>query len=185
MTHEFPEKGSRILVVDDDDVFRERLLRALNDRGYVTGGAACFDDALSIVDRFAPSHAVIDLRMPGRSGLDLVAALNTRDPSCRLVVLTGYGSIATAIEAIRIGATHYLTKPAEVDEILAAFYPRAPRDATPDDTELTPPSLARMEWEHIQRVLNDCNGNISQAARVLGIHRRSLQRKLAKYPAKR
>jgi two-component system response regulator RegA len=127
---------------------------------------------------------LVDLRMPGMSGLDVVRELHAIDPTTRIVVLTGYGSIATALDAVRLGAVHYLTKPAEVDEILAAFA----RDRPPaPDAEPTyePPSLGRVEWEHINRVLADCGGNISQAARVLGIHRRSLQRKLAKYPPRR
>ena len=120
--------------------------------------------------------------MPGRSGLDLVRELHAVDPATKIVVLTGYGSIATAIEAMRLGATYYLSKPADVDDVLAALARSAapPLESSPAD--YVAPSLARAEWEHINRVLADCGGNISAAARRLGIHRRSLQRKLQKYP---
>jgi len=122
--------------------------------------------------------------MPGRSGLELVRALHDIDRATRIVVLTGYGSIATALEAVRLGATHYLTKPADVDEIIAAFDRRTDAEVPITDAAQTP-SLARVEWEHIHRVLTDCDGNITKAAERLGIHRRSLQRKLAKYPTRR
>jgi two-component system response regulator RegA len=132
----------------------------------------------------SPELAVVDLRMPDGSGLDVVRGLKEMDAATKVVVLTGYGSIATALEAVRLGATHYLTKPADVDEILRAF----DRDEAARSSSLgveQAPSLARAEWEHIQRVLTDCEGNVSQAARVLGVHRRSLQRKLSKRPAMR
>jgi len=124
---------------------------------------------------------VLDLRVEDGSGLDLIPRLKAADPATRIVVLTGFGSIATAVEAVRRGATHYLTKPANADEILAAFAPAGAAVETP----LQPMSLDRVEWEHINRVLLECGGNISEAARVLGLHRRSLQRKLAKYPVQR
>jgi two-component system response regulator RegA len=118
--------------------------------------------------------------MPGKSGLELVKELKALDPATKIVVLTGYGSIATALEAVKLGATHYLQKPADADEVLAAFS----QGGQPLDlhAELKAPSLARAEWEHINRVLGDCSGNISEAARRLGLHRRSLQRKLNKHP---
>ncbi|MBU6280954.1 response regulator [bacterium] len=173
---------SRILVVDDDHLLRERLARAFRDRGHEVSVAADADSALEVLAGDPPERAVVDLRMPGRSGLDLVRDLLERIPAMRIVVLTGYGSIATAIEAIRMGATYYLHKPADADEVLAAF----DRDSTaPDEAarnDVTTPSLARAEWEHINRVLADCGGNVSEAARRLGLHRRSLQRKLQKYP---
>ena len=173
---------SHILVVDDDRLLRERLARAFRDRGHEVEVAEDADSAAEVARRSPPELAVVDLRMPGRSGLDLVRDLLALDPSIRIVVLTGYGSIATAIEAIRMGATYYLHKPADADEVLAAF----DRDSQAGDeaarTDLTTPSLARAEWEHINRVLADCGGNVSEAARRLGLHRRSLQRKLQKYP---
>jgi two-component system response regulator RegA len=123
--------------------------------------------------------------MPGRSGLELVRSLIDLNDGMEVLVLSGYGSIATAVDAVKRGAAHYVTKPADVDDLLAAFgRPEAP---SPPGDAAAPvvPSLARVEWEHIHRVLADCDGNISQAARLLGIHRRSLQRKLAKYPVSR
>ena len=172
-----------VLVVDDDPVFREQLARALRNRGYEVAVADGVEAALACVRHRVPEMAVVDLRMPGQSGLDLVRALQALDPAPKVLVLTGYGSIATAVEAIRLGATNYLSKPADADDILAAFARGA--GAPPADepaAAVVAPSLARAEWEHINRVLSDCGGNISEAARRLGIHRRSLQRKLQKYP---
>lgn len=174
-----------VLVVDDDDVFRTRLARALEGRGYDVRSAVSTEDALERARVESPELAVIDLRMPGSSGLVLLRELLKIDPTTRVVVLTGYGSIATAVDAVRLGAAHYLQKPASVDEIEAAF---RKLDALPDaDRELPNdvPSLARVEWEHIDRVMSDCGGNVSQAARLLGVHRRSLQRKLGKRPVAR
>jgi two-component system response regulator RegA len=171
-----------ILLVDDDDVFRERLGRAFRTRGYDVRTAADYDAAMSAAREDSPEYAVVDLRMPGRSGLELVRDLVALDASSRIVVLTGYGSISTAVDAIRLGAANYVPKPADVEDLEAAFT-RA--DAPPlvgSEDHFEAPSLARAEWEHINRVLADCGGNISEAARRLGIHRRSLQRKLAKRP---
>jgi two-component system response regulator RegA len=133
----------------------------------------------------SPELAVVDLKMPGRSGLELVRDLQEIDPATRIVVLTGYGSIATALEAVHLGATHYVTKPADADDLLSAFAREGPDSGAPVPIEHAVPSLARAEWEHIQRVLVDCGGNVSQTARLLGIHRRSLQRKLARTPLAR
>jgi two-component system response regulator RegA len=176
--------GPSILIVDDDRVLRERLARALRQRGFEVSTAGSFDEAVGLAADDSPEMAVVDLRMPGRSGLELIRALHDFDPQTKIVVLTGYGSIATAVEAVRLGATNYVAKPADVDDLLAAF---ARGDAPPlsaTDMDYAAPSLARAEWEHINRVLADCGGNISAAARRLGIHRRSLQRKLQKYPPK-
>ena len=170
-----------MLVVEDDDVLRGRLARAFVERGFDVAEAGTFGDAESRIADETPEFAVLDLRVPGGYGLDLIAKLKAADPNTRIVVLTGYGSIATAIDAVRRGATHYLTKPVETDEILAAFDQNAVNGMTAAD-ELKPMSLDRMEWEHINRVLVDCGGNVSEAARLLGLHRRSLQRKLSKYP---
>ncbi|MGH7282899.1 MAG: response regulator transcription factor [Polyangiaceae bacterium] len=174
-----------ILVVDDDEVFRTRLTRALRERGYDVRVAADAESAKAAAHEESPELALVDLRMPSGSGLDVVRDLKAIDVTTNVVVLTGYGSIATALEAVRLGATHYLTKPADVDEILAAFdrAEKPPDPNVPIEHEVA--SLARAEWEHIQRVLTDCNGNISQAARLLGLHRRSLQRKLSKFPSSR
>jgi two-component system response regulator RegA len=143
------------------------------------------DEAIVAATKDSPELALIDLRMPGRSGLHLIVELKAIDATTNVVVLTGYGSIATALEAVRLGATHYLTKPADLDEILAAFARTRARGEGLATIEHEVASLARAEWEHIHRVFTDCSGNVSQAARLLGIHRRSLQRKLAKYPVAR
>jgi two-component system response regulator RegA len=178
-----------ILLVDDDERLRSRMARAFEERGYEAQQAEGYDDAIAIAEHESTEYAVVDLRMPGKSGLEVVRELHRIDPATRLVVLTGYGSIATALEAVRLGATHYLTKPADVDEVIASFE-RGDAEANADESVAegeTPetPSLARVEWEHIQRVLTDCGGNITKAAEKLGIHRRSLQRKLSKFPMPR
>ena len=169
----------RILLVDDDQIFRTRLVRALNQRGYEVYQATNAEEGVVLAKRHSPERAIVDMRMPGMSGLDLINELAKIDPDIDIIVLTGYGSIATAVEAVRRGARDYLTKPVDTDQILQAF------ERDPDNGSSVPdttPSLARVEWEHIQRILADCGGNISQAARKLGIHRRSLQRKLGKLP---
>jgi two-component system response regulator RegA len=171
-----------ILLVDDDEVFRRRLARAFEDRGYDVQTAGHHDEAVELARADSPEFAVVDLKMPDRSGLELVQALRGIDPSTKIIVLTGYGSIATAIDAVRLGATYYLPKPADADDIVAAFARGEAPPLNPPEPDYRAPSLARAEWEHINRVLSDCGGNISEAARRLGIHRRSLQRKLQKYP---
>jgi two-component system response regulator RegA len=169
-----------ILVVEDDDAFRRILVSSLEARGYEARGVADADAAIRAAREDSPEMAVIDLRLGDESGLDVVRELKAIDASTSIVVLTGYGSIATALESIRLGAMHYLTKPTDPDRILAAF--DRGLAARPRDLPVDTPSLARVEWEHLQRVLTDCGGNISEAARVLGMHRKSLQRKLAKRP---
>jgi two-component system, response regulator RegA len=172
------------LVVDDDEAFRSRLCRALADRGWEAHASADGSSALRVADEYEPDLAIVDLRLPGMSGLDIVKELSDRDRSTCVIMLTGYGSIATALTATRLGAAHYLSKPADADQILDAYRKASvPGEPSAADGEAAPvPSLARVEWEHIQRVLADCDGNISQAAKLLGLHRRSLQRKLSKYP---
>jgi two-component system response regulator RegA len=170
-----------VLLVDDDAVFVERLARAFRDRGYEARTAQNYQAAIELARAESPELAVVDLRMPGHSGLELVRDLAAIDASTEILVLTGYGSISTAVEAIRLGARDYLPKPADVDDILAAFR-RASGDPRPMSSDFAPPTLARAEWEHIHRVLADCGDNVSEASRRLGIHRRSLQRKLQKYP---
>ena len=174
-----------ILIVDDDDVFRRRVAHAFRDRGWEVTEAADGKTAVTAAERDAPEYAVVDLRLPDGSGLGIVRRLKEIDAETSIVVLTGYGSIATALDAVRLGATHYLTKPADVEDILAGFArdERPPDDAAGVSYEV--PTLARVEWEHINRVLADSDGNISEAARRLGLHRRSLQRKLGKYPSRR
>ena len=173
---------ARFLIVDDDDLFRDRLSRAFQNRGLITFTASNYDEAVEIMLREKPENAVFDLKMPGKSGLELINAAKQIVPDIKIIVLTGYGSIATAIEAIKLGAQNYLPKPADLDDILTAFEKEEQTSAAFSEGEFEAPSLARTEWEHIQRVLTDCNGNISMAANRLGIHRRTLQRKLQKYP---
>lgn len=178
-----PGENRSVFVIDDEDTFRERLVRALKERGFEATGFAEGSDAIAHAQKETPECAVVDLRMPRMSGLQVVRKLHELDPTTRIVVLTGYGSIATALDAVRSGAVHYLTKPADIDEIIAAFDHDGLPDAVPPPA--TVPSLDRVEWEHIDRVLVACGGNITQAAALLGIHRRSLQRKLSKRPSAR
>jgi two-component system, response regulator RegA len=169
--------GGAILLVDDDEVFRERLARALRDRGYDVATAVDHDGAVTAARARKPDFAIVDLRMPGLSGLALIGPLHALAPGARIVVLTGYGSITSAVEALRAGAHDYLSKPVDADQVIAALASDTARPG-PEGA----PTLARAEWEHIQRVLADCHQNISESARRLGITRRTLQLKLKKYP---
>lgn len=172
----------KLLIVEDDIDFAEALSRAMQKRGATVELAHDATSALAIAKHFAPSHAIVDLKLPGESGLKVVAALTERIPGIAIVVLTGYASIATAVEAVRLGARHYLAKPANADEILAALQRDQPDATLEVSTE--PLTVARLEWEHIQKVLNEHDGNISSTARALKMHRRTLQRKLDKHPPK-
>lgn len=168
-----------VLIVDDDKNFCAALAAALRRRGFASAVAHDYSEALAEAEAWAPDKAVVDLRMPGKGGLDLVQALRGKFPEIQVVVLTGFGSIATAVEAIKLGAQHYLTKPASVDEILTAFERTTPN---PDVTAPGEPmALEDREREHIDHALNEAGGNVSEAARRLGIHRRTLQRKLARW----
>ena len=173
-----------LLLVDDEDSFRNRMTKAFQRRGYTVYDAPSYDEAMDILKKREIDLAVFDLKMEGKNGLILVRDSLNIQPSLRVVVLTGYGSISTATEAIKLGALSYLAKPADIDEIINAFQTEAGTGTSLDEQEIKPPSLARVEWEHIQRVLSDCNGNISAAAKKLNIHRRTLQRKLFKYAPK-
>jgi two-component system response regulator RegA len=170
------------LIVDDDDAFRERLCRAFRLRGWEAHEAANAAGALETARETGPDLAIVDLRLAGESGLDIVAGLRGLDATVSIVMLTGYGSIATALEAVRRGADHYLSKPADVEQILSAYENLRNSETSAPSQPAVVPSLGRVEWEHIQRVLADCGGNVSQAAKLLGMHRRSLQRKLSKFP---
>jgi two-component system, response regulator RegA len=174
------------LLVEDDSAFRERLARALTARGGVILPAADLASARSTWQANALAGAIVDLRLPDGDGLTLVRELSAAQPGLPTVVLTGFGSIANALEAVRLGARDYLTKPADADQILLAALrgERIVRD-NPKEVPAETPSLDRVEWEHIQRVLADCGGNISQTARLLGLDRRTLQRKLGKFPPQR
>jgi two-component system response regulator RegA len=170
----------KILLVDDDDPFRERLAKAFSERGYIVSMAHSLVEARALLKDFAPTHAVLDLRLASESGLDLVPELKSKNVI--VVMLTGYGSVATALEAVRLGAVNYLSKPAGFAEIERALFgpPLAPLSSHSDVEEV--PSLSHVEWEHIQRVLRDCEGNITHAAKKLGMHRQALQRKLRAKP---
>lgn len=170
-----------IILVDDEEIFRHRLARAFTKRGFTVFTAADYDEAVAVISQHHPQLAVVDLKMPGKSGLELIATAKKIHPAVKIVVLTGYGSIATATEATKLGAVYYLPKPADVDGILTAFA-KDGESLSMTEEDFVAPSLARLEWEHINRVLHDCRGNISAAAQKLGLHRRTLQRKLNKYP---
>jgi two-component system response regulator RegA len=168
-----------LLLVDDDEIFRTVLARALEKRGFGVTLASSVEQALPLARVNPPEYAVVDLKMEGASGLVLIQALHELDPATRIVVLTGYASIATAVEAVKLGATQYLSKPANADEIVAAFGHSA---STELPLDALPATVERLEWEHINRVLQEQQGNISATARRLNMHRRTLQRKLAKRP---
>jgi two-component system response regulator RegA len=175
---------TELLIVDDDTVYRERLAKAFRARDRIVHAAAGKQEALEIVQRNEDiGEAVIDLQMPDGHGLDLMHELKSIRPGLKLIVLTGFGSIASALKAVRVGAVDYLTKPCDADQILSALAnPGASLASSQQNADSSVPSLDRVEWEHIQRVLEECGGNVSQAARLLGLHRRSLQRKLSKLP---
>ena len=170
-------QAKSILVVDDDDVLRNRLEKSFSKRGWTVFAACGFEQAIEKAKSHQPSRAVLDLKMPGMSGLDVLREIRDVAPDTKCVVLTGYGSITNAVEAVKLGAVGYITKPADADQVLAAFESSPKGSPTP---EFPPPSLAEAQWEHIQRVLADSDGNISEAARRLDIPRRTLQRKLKK-----
>jgi two-component system response regulator RegA len=171
-----------LLLADDDEVFLDVLAKAMRRRGYAVKTAGSAEDAMALSRDVPPEFAVVDLKMPGDSGLKLIADLIALDPNTRIVMLTGYASIATAVEAIKLGATHYLAKPANADDIIAALS-RTGGDARTPAAE-APLSVNRLEWEHIQTVLAQHDGNISATARALKMHRRTLQRKLTKRPVR-
>ncbi len=173
-----------ILIVDDDEPLRTRLSRAFSDRGFRTFVAADTVDAETVLRTERPDRAVFDLRMPGASGLRLLERVAEIPPDTAVVMLSGYGSIAAAVDAVRLGAVNFVQKPADVEDLLAAFERADAPPLNPPEAQYVAPTLARAEWEHINRVLADCGGNISRAARQLGLHRRTLQRKLQTRPPK-
>jgi two-component system response regulator RegA len=182
MNTENPADKPSLLLVDDDETFCRVLSAALQRRGFAVRIAHTAVEGQAAAEGDLPEYVVIDLKMPGPSGLELVKKLKELDAHTKIVVLTGYASVATAVEAIKLGAVHYLAKPADADEIVAAFQ----RDSGNASVlvEAKPLPLSRLEWEHIQKVLAESGGNISETARRLGMHRRTLQRKLAKRPAR-
>lgn len=169
-----------LLLADDDRTYCQVLAKAIEARGFAVDTVHDGASALRQIDECAPEYAIVDLHLPDMSGLKLIKHLKRADENTNIVLLTGYASIATAIEAIKLGATHYLTKPSNADQIVAAFeHKQADPDVAP---AARPLSVDRLEWEHIQRVLSGFDGNISATARALNMHRRTLQRKLSKHP---
>jgi two-component system response regulator RegA len=169
---------SRILVCDDDGAFRRRLARSLRDRELQVFEADSARSGLSVVRLYKPDGAIVDLKMADEGGLWLVKEIANINPECKVVVLTGFGSIATALEALRRGAINYITKPAKLDQILDAFLVKDRESLSAENSSFEMPSLAEVQQEYVQRVLDQCNGNVSRSAKVLGVHRRSLQRRL-------
>lgn len=177
-----PNGKPRLLLVDDSESHCWALTRAFEKRGYEVRATSSAPEACVLIEGWPPAYAVIDLRLPGPSGLTLIPPLRAACPDARIVMLTGYASIATAVEAIKLGATQYLVKPVDAQAVEAAFQHNGGDVSTPAGDALL--SVERLEWEYIQRVLADENGNISATARALRMHRKSLQRKLAKFPAR-
>jgi two-component system response regulator RegA len=174
-----PDLGAdrTLLLVDDDAPFVTRLARAMERRGFAPTTAGSVAEGRAVADSSPPAYAVVDLRLEDGNGLDVVEALRQRRPDCRIVVLTGYGAIATAVAAVKIGATDYLSKPADANDIVHALLARGIAHPAPPEN---PMSADRVRWEHIQRVYEMCDRNVSETARRLSMHRRTLQRILAK-----
>jgi two-component system response regulator RegA len=166
-----------LLIVEDDKSFLQRLARAMESRGFEVTTAESVSDGLLEVERTAPAFAVVDMRLGDGTGLDVISALKSRRPDARAIILTGYGNIATAVNAVKIGAVDYLAKPADADDVVAALLAIEGRKAEPPEH---PMSADRVRWEHIQRIYELCNRNVSETARRLNMHRRTLQRILAK-----
>lgn len=174
-----PEAGDdrSVLIVDDDRSFLQRLARAMEARGFEVATAETVADGLARVEASAPAYAVVDMRLGDGTGLDVISALKRHRPGARAIVLTGYGNIATAVTAVKLGAVDYLAKPADADDVVAALLANADHKPTPPEN---PMSADRVRWEHIQRVYELCGRNVSETARRLSMHRRTLQRILAK-----
>jgi two-component system, response regulator RegA len=173
---ELPEDRSLVLV-DDDRAFAQRLAKAMEGRGFEVRTAHSVEEGLALIHSKAPAFAVVDMRLEDGNGLDVVAELAKVRPQARTIVLTGYGNIATAVTAVKLGAVDYLAKPADADDVTDALL--APHDEKAPPPE-NPMSADRVRWEHIQRVYELCNRNVSETARRLNMHRRTLQRILAK-----
>jgi len=170
------------LLVDDNPAFIGALSRSLNRRGHSTYCASNGEQALDYCHSIHFDRAVLDLKLADESGLTILKTIKSTQPSIEVLILTGYSSISTAVEAIKLGAVNYLSKPASADQIVASFNEASTQEKEP--AVISTPSISRLEWEHIQRVMDDNKGNISATARSLGMHRRTLQRKLKKRPAK-
>lgn len=169
--------GTRLLVVDDDRAFLQRLARAMERRGFDVSACESLAEARRAINEYSPTHAVVDMRLEDGNGLDVVELLRKRRPDSRVIILTGYGNIATAVTAVKMGAVDYLAKPADADEVFDALMQNPGEKAPPPEN---PMSADRIRWEHIQRVYELCDRNVSETARRLNMHRRTLQRILAK-----
>ena len=182
-----PPGGRPLLIVDDDPTFARVLGRALSSRGFEVITTDNADDARALTRRHQPRYCVLDLKLGDENGLRLIPELQSLVPDIRVLLLTGYASIATAVEAIKRGAHDYLAKPVDADAVVRGLLDGDAGPAEGDDLVDAPDAplpLRRLEWEHIQRVLTECEGNISETARRLGMHRRTLQRKLSKHPVR-
>ena len=177
MQNDTDEQKPTLLIVDDDRPWLERLARAMDSRGYEVHSAGSVSEGIQLGKQVKPAFAVVDMRLEDGNGLDVVRSLQSENPDARIIMLTGYGNIATAVEAVKRGAVDYLAKPADADEIHAALVAAPDGRATPPEN---PMSADRVRWEHIQRVFELCDRNVSETARRLNMHRRTLQRILAK-----
>jgi len=166
-----------LLIVEDDKSFLQRLARAMEGRGFVVTTAESVADGLLQVEKAAPAFAVVDMRLGDGNGLDVISAMKQRRPEARAIILTGYGNIATAVNAVKLGAVDYLAKPVDADDVVAALLAGDNKKIEPPEN---PMSADRVRWEHIQRIYELCNRNVSETARRLNMHRRTLQRILAK-----
>jgi two-component system response regulator RegA len=166
-----------LLIVEDDKSFLQRLARAMESRGFTVTTAESVADGLSQLETISPAFAVVDMRLEDGNGLDVISALKRRRPDARAIILTGYGNIATAVNAVKLGAVDYLSKPVDADDVVAALLALDGRKAEPPEN---PMSADRVRWEHIQRIYELCGRNVSETARRLNMHRRTLQRILAK-----
>jgi two-component system response regulator RegA len=166
-----------LLIVEDDRSFLERLARAMEDRGFTVTTAESVSDGLLQVEKAAPAFAVVDMRLADGNGLDVISALKKRHPEARAIILTGYGNIATAVNAVKLGAVDYLAKPIDADDVAAALLALDNKKIKPPEN---PMSANRVRWEHIKRIHELCGGNVSETARRLRMHRRTLQRILSK-----
>jgi two-component system response regulator RegA len=166
-----------LLIVEDDKSFLQRLARAMESRGFAVTTAETVADGLTHLETASPAYAVVDMRLEDGNGLDVISALKKRRPDARAIILTGYGNIATAVNAVKLGAVDYLSKPADADDVVAALLALDGRKADPPEN---PMSADRVRWEHIQRIYELCQRNVSETARRLNMHRRTLQRILAK-----
>ena len=176
--HEVGQTERTLLIVEDDKSFLQRLARAMEARGFEVRTAESVSEGLQEVEKSAPAFAVVDMRLGDGNGLDVIVALKQRRPDARAIILTGYGNIATAVNAVKIGAVDYLSKPADADDILAALLAQPGSKPRPPEN---PMSADRVRWEHIQRVYELCGHNVSETARRLNMHRRTLQRILGKH----